>query len=190
MKAYKKRYLQRPRELFALMKAMPAHTDKKQTVNPALAEKIRLAVSGVTGCVNCSYLHARYALEKGVNDAEIVRLLNGELGHFPENESVALLYGQHWAETGGHPDAGVRSGVAAYYGEEKTKNIETVIRVLYTGNMISNTVEAHRQGVRSPGNGLRFFLVYLLCLPAAFFIRVSGTKGRIFLRDKHISYLP
>jgi hypothetical protein len=60
MKAYKKRYLQRPRELFALMKAMPAHTDKKQTVNPALAEKIRLAVSGAKGRILLRDKHISY----------------------------------------------------------------------------------------------------------------------------------
>jgi AhpD family alkylhydroperoxidase len=189
MNVYKKRFLTRPGQLFSLMKGIRSHTGKTNAITPALAEKVRLAVSAVTNCVNCSYLHTRFALEKGVSGAEVIQILKGELGDFPEYEYTALLYGQHWAQTGGRPGADIRARVAAYYGEEKTKHLETIIRVLYMGNMISNTVEAHQRGMRPMGHGIGFFLVYLLCLPMAFFIRVSGARGRAFLKDKKIDFL-
>ncbi len=189
MRAYKKRFLTSPGRLFSLLRSIPNHTNKLHTITPALAEKVRLAVSGVTNCVNCSYLHTKFALEKGVSGGEVIRLLKGELGDFPEYEYVALLYGQHWAQTAGRPGGGIRARVVAYYGEEKTKHLETIIRILYAGNMISNTVEARQRGVRPKGHSLRFLLVYLLCLPMAFFIRVSGARGRDFLKDKKIGFL-
>jgi len=148
-----------------------------------------LAVSGVTSCLYCSYLHAKNALEKGVRDSEVIKLLNCEFGDFPENEATALLYGQHWAETGGSPEANVRSRVMEYYGKEKLNHLETIIRALYMKNLISNTVEAYQNKVRLKKNNLRFLLVYILCKPMAFFIRIFGKKGREYLKDKNIHFL-
>ncbi len=195
METFKKRYLTRPQELFSMIKSMRIQAKKikklneNQKINPALCEKVMLTVSGVTSCLYCSYLHAKNALEKGVRDSEVIKLLNCEFGDFPENEATALLYGQHWAETGGSPEANVRSRVMEYYGKKKLNHLETIIRALYMGNLISNTVEAYENRIRPKRNNLGFFLVYLLCKPMAFFIRTSGKKGKDFLKDKKISFL-
>jgi AhpD family alkylhydroperoxidase len=195
MQTFKKRYLTRPQQLFSMIKVMRRQAKKikdlneHQKINPALCEKVMLAVSGVTNCVYCSYLHAKNALEKGVCDSEIVKLLNCEFGDFPEHEATALLYGQHWAETDGRPEANVKMRVMEYYGKEKLDHLETIIRALYMGNLVSNTVEAYQNGVRPYKNNLGFLLVYLLCKPMAFFIRTSGKRGKNFLKDKKISFI-
>jgi AhpD family alkylhydroperoxidase len=195
MQGFEKRFLKRPKELFYMMSSMQKQAqkiktlDENQKMNPALCEKVMLAVSGVTSCVYCSYLHTKNAIKKGVLDNEIIKLLNGEFGDFPEEEAVALLYGQHWAETGGRPEQDVRSHVVEYYGKEKTDHLETMILALYMGNMISNTVEAYQKGVRLKKHRLLFFLVYILCKPMAFFIRISGQKGKEYLKGKAIRFL-
>jgi AhpD family alkylhydroperoxidase len=195
MQAFAKRYLKRPQELFSMIKSMRKQAikikklDENQKMNPALCEKVMLAVSGVTSCVYCSYLHTKNAIKKGVHNSEIIKLLNCEFGDFPEEEAVALLYGQHWAETGGRPAPDVRSHVLEYYGKEKTDHLETIILALYMGNMISNTVEAYQNRVRLKSNNLLFFLVYILCKPMAFFIRISGQKGKEYLKNKTIRFL-
>jgi AhpD family alkylhydroperoxidase len=195
MRAFSKRYLRRPKELFSMITSMLGQARKAkglheyQKMEPDLREKVMLAVSGVTNCLYCSYLHAKNALQKGVRDDEIIRLLNCDFGDFPEHEATAILYGQHWAETGGRPEAEVRARVANYYGKEKLNHLETVIRALYMGNMVSNTVEAFKKGTRPEKKKFAFLLVYLLCKPMAFFIRTSGKKGKEFLKDKKISFL-
>ncbi|MBN1799823.1 MAG: carboxymuconolactone decarboxylase family protein [Spirochaetales bacterium] len=195
MHSFKKRYLTRPQELFSMITSMRRQAKKiknvteEQKINPVLCEKVMLAVSGVTNCVYCSYLHTKNALEKGVRDSEIIKLLNCEFGDFPEQEATAILYGQHWAETGGRPEPGVRTRVAEYYGKEKLNHLETVIHALFMGNMVSNTVEAYRSRVRPNKKRFAFLLVYLLCKPMAFFIRTSGKKGKKFLKNKNISFL-
>ena len=195
MSTFRKRFFKNPGELFSMMGEMLKQAkrvrklEKHEKISPALAEKTMLAVTGVTNCVFCSYLHTKTALEKGVNDEEVVKLLNSEFGDFPEEEVVALLFGQHWAETEGKPSAEAKDRLISFYGEGKAIHIEFTIRVLYLGNMISNTVEAYRKHVQLEKNRFQFFLAYLLCVPIAFYIRTSGKAGKAFLADKSVDYL-
>ena len=73
-------------------------------VSKPLAEKIMLTVTHVNGCRYCSYGHSRAALAVGVSEAELQKLLQGEIGAFPEQEAVALAFAQHYAETCCQPE--------------------------------------------------------------------------------------
>ena len=64
-----------------------------------------LAVTAVEGCRYCSYFHAKQALKSEVTPEEISRLLSGDVDNCPEEEAMAVIYAQHWAESGcGLPD--------------------------------------------------------------------------------------
>ena len=71
----------------------------KSRLDEQFQNKILLAVTQVNGCRYCSYLHTKHALESGMSEEEITSLLAGEVGDINDEESVALIFAQHYAET-------------------------------------------------------------------------------------------
>ena len=195
MKKFHKKYLKKPAGLFRIIKMVNRQGKIVKKIKPGekissdFEEKIMLAISGVNNCVYCSYLHTATALKKGVPEDEIIKLLNGELGDFPEEEAVALIYAQHWSENQGEPDKKSRKRMLEYYGEDITAHIEFIMARLFIGNMICNTVEAYKTGNGPDTDKFKFFLTVLLCRPIAFMIRIFGKKGKKQLAGKKISYL-
>ena len=164
-------------------------SNNKDVMSPQFQEKIILAVCGVNSCVNCSYLHTKNALEQGVNDEEIRNLLKGELGDFPEQEAVALVYSQHWAESGGLPIVKAKEKMIEYYGKQKAEKIEALIQLVTVGNLISNTVEAYKFNPNLTDSRIIFLLTYIICLPIAKLIKISGKKGKRYLLEREIDLL-
>ncbi|MBN1538281.1 MAG: carboxymuconolactone decarboxylase family protein [Anaerolineales bacterium] len=115
---------------------------KSQKISKAFAEKIMLVVTGVNGCRYCSYGHSQAALAEGVPEDELKKLLEGEIGDFPEHEAVALLFAQHYAESHGHPEPTAYQRLLSYYGEETTKSIMAYLRMITFGNLYGNTFDA------------------------------------------------
>ena len=111
-------------------------------IDKAFSEKIMLAVTQVNGCRYCDYGHTRAALKVGVTEDEIVSIARGELGDFPEDEAVALIYAQHFAESAGNPDPEATQRFVDYYGEEKARYIMAYIRMIMWGNLMGNTFDA------------------------------------------------
>ena len=182
LSSFRKRFVRTPWALLCLFGASLRRMvgalwmNRKHRISPAFAEKLMLAVSGVNACVYCSYRHTKTALEQGVSEAEIQRLLSGSTDGFSEEEAIGITYAQHWAESDGRPSVGARQRVTATYGEETTRYMELYMHAVYLGNMCSNTVEAYRMGDAVKSGRVRFFLTYLLCAPIAFFIRRSGHR--------------
>ena len=98
-----------------------------------------LAVTQVNECRYCAHHHAQGALTDGLAADEIADLLAGEFEACPPEERPALLYAEHWADTGGDPDPEAREKIVATYGEEKTQAIEIVLRMISAGNYMGNT---------------------------------------------------
>jgi len=96
---------------------------RSKRISKAFAERIMLAVSAVNGCRYCSYGHVRSALKYGVSSEEVDLLLRGEVGHVASDEVPALLFAQHYAESGGHPDPAMIQKLVMTYGPEKTDEI-------------------------------------------------------------------
>jgi len=111
-------------------------------VEQPLREKLMVAVSGVLECKYCTWLHSEMALTHGVDEAEIQKLLSSELGDFPEDESVALAFAQHYSESGGKPNDGAKARLFNYYGAKKAQDILSYIQIIYFGNLSGNTVDA------------------------------------------------
>ena len=114
----------------------------RAAVSPQLREKLMLAVTSVNRCRYCSFIHTRLALREGLSDQDVEKLLGGVIDHVDEDERHALLYAQHWADTGGHPDLSARRAVVEAYGEDRTRAIETAIRAIMLGNYFGNTFDA------------------------------------------------
>jgi AhpD family alkylhydroperoxidase len=121
---------------------------KSGRVSKAFSERIMLAVTQVNGCRYCSHYHTKLALESGMSNAEIENLLNGELGNVPQEELVALMYAQHYAETGGRPDPKVTQRLVGTYGAAMSRDILAYIRAITVGNFYGNAFDAFQQRLR------------------------------------------
>jgi hypothetical protein len=54
----------------------------------------------------------------------------------PQDELPALVYAQHWAETGGQPAPAARRRVTEQYGEETVEAIELALTVAGAGLIV------------------------------------------------------
>jgi len=185
MEGHPKRFFGTASEVCSALAKMRAHEraargqHEGNEIPRALGEKIMIAVSRVNECARCSYLHTRFALERGVPDSEVRALCSGEDADLTDGEAVVVAYAQHWADSGGEPSPEARARMIERHGAAGTIHAELIAHRVHVGNMMCNTVEAFRSGA---GSGrCRLFRAYLLCAPAAFFIGVLGARGRRFL---------
>jgi AhpD family alkylhydroperoxidase len=102
-------------------------------------ERLMLAVVSVYGCRYCSWAHTREALRSGINKDEISSLLAGSVDNCPEDEAVALLYAQHWADSDMRPTPEASERLEETYGAEKARVINLVLRINRVGNLSGNT---------------------------------------------------
>jgi AhpD family alkylhydroperoxidase len=116
-------------------------TAKKKLISSAFRERLMLAVTAVNGCRYCSYFHAKQALESGIGAEEISHLLSGDIGNCPQEEAVALIYAQHWAESNANPDPEAFERLKQTYGVEKTKAIHLMLQMIRIGNLSGNTID-------------------------------------------------
>lgn len=123
--------------LVRAIRAMPvmARSQRKGLITKAFTEKIMLAVTQVNGCRYCSWFHTRVALSKGVSKTDIHKLLGGEFDGADEDEILALLYAQHYADTNGKPGEESRVKLYESYGKERARGIEASIRAITVGNI-------------------------------------------------------
>ncbi len=148
MGKYYKRTYKNPREFFSdvifLLKKSGRIRDaaRKKMLSKAFRERLMLAVISVYGCRYCSWAHTREALKSGVNREEIVGLLQGSVDGCPEEEAVAVLYAQHWADCDTRPDKEAISRLVQTYGLDKAEAIDMALRVIRAGNLTGNTWDA------------------------------------------------
>jgi AhpD family alkylhydroperoxidase len=127
------------------MRFMSQHRDKIRRAMTLLdapfRERLMLAVTQVNGCRYCAHQHAKMALAGGLSQEEIAQMLDGLVDQCPADELTAVLYAQHWADTGGHPDPEARQRVVETYGEEKSAAIGMVLQMIKMGNYAGNTLD-------------------------------------------------
>jgi AhpD family alkylhydroperoxidase len=114
---------------------------EKGLVAPPFRERLMLAVTAVHGCRYCSWAHARQALKSGIDRKEMAELLCGSVEECPEEEVVAVLFAQHWAETNANPDPEAVHKLRETYGEEKARTIDVLLRMIRLGNLCGNSFD-------------------------------------------------
>ncbi len=110
-------------------------------ISPSFRERLMLAVTGVNGCRYCSYFHTNQALKSGIKTEEIKKLLSGDIAGCPEDEAVAVIYAQHWAESNAHPDPEAVLRLEQTYGTERTEAIQLMLRMIRLGNLSGNSLD-------------------------------------------------
>lgn len=147
MKQFDRRIYHSLMAFFTDLKAILSQRDQMrplmrgELIDPAFRERLMLAVTAVNGCSYCSYAHARQALAEGIQDDEVEALQAGVVANSPREELPALLYAQHWAETGGNVDPAARERLVEAYHEEPVKAIELTLRTIQMGNLLGNTMD-------------------------------------------------
>jgi AhpD family alkylhydroperoxidase len=155
---------------------------KSGNVSKAFSEKTMLAVTQVNGCRLCSYVHTKSAIDAGASEEDIKLLLNGELGELNTDESLALMFAQHYADTDGNPDKETYEKFVEHYGEQKAADILANIRVIMAANIHGIAIDALQSQVKGKkmngsklSNELGISLGILVLLPVAF-IQVGFEK--------------
>ena len=139
------------------------------TLGRAFGERVMLVVSKVNGCRSCSYAHTRFALREGVPADEVHRLADGNLQGQPEETLVALLFAQHYAETGGNPEPAAQERLEVAYGEDGAREVRAYIRLAMMTSLFNNTLEAiwsRLLGRPATGSSLSNELSVMLGFPA------------------------
>lgn len=107
---------------------------KNHRISKMFSERLMLAVTEVNGCALCSYYHARAALESGIDELEITKMLKQEFEDAPEEELSAILFAQAYAESRGKPSQVAWKRIVDIYGSETALAILCSIRIIMIGN--------------------------------------------------------
>jgi AhpD family alkylhydroperoxidase len=107
---------------------------KNGELNSKFIERIMLAVTEVNNCSICSYAHTKWALEKGMSNEEIQKILAGVMDEIPSDEAPAVIFAQHYADTRGKPTKESWQRIVELYGISKAKGILGAIRMIMIGN--------------------------------------------------------
>jgi AhpD family alkylhydroperoxidase len=108
---------------------------RNKELNPKFIERIMLAVTEVNNCDICSYAHSKKALEKGMSNEEIHKMLAGILEDVPEEELTAVMFAQHYADTRGNPSIESWERLIEIYGLSKAVGILGSVRTIMIGNV-------------------------------------------------------
>ena len=117
---------------------------KQNTIDEQFLERLQLAVTEVNSCAVCSYAHTQMALKMGMNNDEISGFLTGDKSFVKPEESKAILFAQHYAETRGLPEMETYEAIVKEYGKEEARIILAAIQLMLMGNMIGLPMSALR----------------------------------------------
>jgi AhpD family alkylhydroperoxidase len=112
---------------------------REKLIASAFRERLMLSVTSVYGCRYCCWAHTREALRSGVDQKEITGLLTGSVDNCPQEEAIALLYAQHWADSNASPDPEATRRLEQAYGAEKANAINIILRMIRVGNLWGNS---------------------------------------------------
>lgn len=109
---------------------------KRRLMNKKFKERIMLAVTEVNGCQFCSFVHTKLSLQAGMSMEEIRNILNGNLEEITDEELVAVLYGQHYADSHETPDAEALRRLQETYGVDRANIIQGFTEVITFTNSL------------------------------------------------------
>ena len=111
-------------------------------IDSTFRERLMMAVTEVNGCRYCRKFHVGQAKQAGITIEEITEYLKGNIPEsIPEEQKLAVCYAQHWAETDRQPDPDYVNQVKETYGEDGFHAIGMVLRMIWMGNLMGNTVD-------------------------------------------------
>jgi AhpD family alkylhydroperoxidase len=161
----------------------PALRDDSTSVDPAFSERIMIAVTQVNDCRYCDYAHSAAALRAGVTQDELDALRSGDFSTASEQELPALLFAQHYADSGGKPNDDALETLIGSYGEGRSARILLIIRMITLGNLLGNTFDALLNRFRGrkviASNALEEIAVLILVVLTTPLMLLAGLTGAL-----------
>ena len=121
---------------------------KTKIVDPDFIERLQLAVTEVNGCAVCSYVHAQIALDLGMSNEEIFSFLSGNNQFIKPEESKAILFAQHFADSGGIPEKQSFDTIVREYGRERAVIMLSAIQLMMAGNVSGIPKSAYKSRMK------------------------------------------
>lgn len=118
---------------WALLKIIK--NNKSNLVDKNFIERLQLAVTEVNGCPACSYQHTKMALRQGMSNEEISSFLSGGSDFIKLEESKAIMFAQHFAESKGFPKKYTFDSIVKEYGDEEANVILSAVQIMIAGNI-------------------------------------------------------
>ena len=155
---------------------------KEKDVDEDFIERIMLAVTEVNGCAICSYAHTKMALESGFSIEEIESFFSGSDTYIKEEESLGIMFAQHYADNKGSYTIEHFASLVDYYGEKRSKIILAATRGMMAGNVIGLPMSAFSSRFKGKkyANSSLFYEITMMILPIIF-IPISGIHS-LFLK--------
>ncbi|MCB1675140.1 MAG: carboxymuconolactone decarboxylase family protein [Halioglobus sp.] len=154
--------------------AIMAGNNKRQLVDRHFIKRLQLAVTEVSGCVACSYQHAKMALRQGMSNEEISSFLSGGGDFIKPEEAKGILFAQHFADSRGCPDRSAYESIVQEYGAQRAGIMLSAVQIMIAGNMYGipySAFQSRCQGEPFQDSSLQYELIMLiagiLCLPVA-----------------------
>ncbi len=139
--------------------------NKSKLVDKQFVERLQLAVTEVNGCAACSYQHTKMALQLGMSNEEISSFLSGGGDFVKPEESKAILFAQHFADSRAFPKKYAYDSIVKEYGEKKAQIILSAVQIMIAGNIYGIPFSAflsRLQGKPYKGSSLLYELSMLL----------------------------
>lgn len=141
-----------------------------------------LAVTSVNDCRYCNCVHTGLALENGVDLAELQQVLDtGTFGKVSERDAVAILYGQHFADTGREPSTAAERALADAWSPAQRAEIMAYIHAIYFANLSGNSADAWLARLRGApvedGNPVAEAIAALLAAPVLAAIGLRNARN-------------
>lgn len=114
---------------------------KYRLITKQFKERIMLAVTEVNGCEMCSFVHTKIALSSGMSREEINNILKSDHHDVPLEESVALIFAQHFAYTKESPSTEAVERLIEDYGRQKAELILAVCNVITMTNGMGTSMD-------------------------------------------------
>ena len=116
--------------------------NKNNLLSEQFVERLQLAVTEVNGCAACSYAHTRMALDMGMTKSEINSFLIGDTTYVSDEEAIAIMFAQHYADSRSFLDRVAYQKVLEEYGQDTTRVILAAIQIIYFGNAYGISMSA------------------------------------------------
>jgi AhpD family alkylhydroperoxidase len=112
-------------------------------LDPALRERVMVAVSHVNSCRGCTFVHERWASRAGVTAEDLQAIGLGDLGTLDDRDRAAVAYAAALAESrfGGPIDADLAASASHHLTPGELAAVEAVARAMAVANLSANTVE-------------------------------------------------
>ena len=119
-------------------------------LDPALRERVMVAVSRVNACSGCTYVHERWAGRAGVSAEDLEAIGLGDLGALGPRDRAAVAYAAALAEARFRRpvDPGLSAAAAEHLTERELTAVEAVARMMALANLTVSTTEELTERLR------------------------------------------